>query len=107
MEWVFTYRALSFARGATQPLPDADQDLFVREANFSGRDLSDMLVEFDHLRSANVRLFASFDERILDRKGVAAGNAMSVRAIPYILAGHQIHHLRILRERYASALHGR
>jgi len=102
MEWAFTYRALSFARGATAPLPDLDQDEFVKHADFQGRELADLLDEFSHLRSANTRLFASLDETALDRRGIASGKEFTARAIPYIIVGHQMHHLRVLRERYLA-----
>jgi len=102
MEWAFTYRALSFARGATDPLPDVDQDAFVKQADFQGRELADLLAEFSHLRSANTRLFTSLDETALDRRGVASGKVFTARAIPYVIAGHQMHHVRVLRERYLA-----
>jgi len=100
MEWVFTYRALSFARGNPAPLPGVDQDAFLANGNLATRDLQDVLTEFSHLRNADTRLFASLDDATLDRRGTASGYEFSVRALLYIIAGHQIHHLRVLRDRY-------
>jgi hypothetical protein len=100
MEWVFTYRVLSFARGNPTPLPGVDQDAFLASGNLAARDLPDLLAEFHHLRTADTRLFASLDDASLDRRGTASGYEFSVRALLYIIAGHQIHHLRVLRERY-------
>ena len=102
VEWVFTHRGLWFARRCEAPLPGMDQDDFVSAANFDDRSLADLLEEFAHLRSANIVLFESFDERILNRSGEASECRFTVRSIPYIIAGHAEHHLRVLRERYLS-----
>ena len=81
-------------------LPGIEQDDLVAGANFNVRELSSLKDEFKHLRSANILLFDSFDENIMDRIGNASGFHFSVRSIPYIMAGHLNHHFRILRERY-------
>lgn len=99
-EWIFTYRALCIARGETQPLPGMDQDDYMAGANFAGRSMSSLLDELNHLRSANLALFASFGEAELDRRGTASGFPISVRALLYIIAGHMKHHLGVLEERY-------
>jgi hypothetical protein len=99
-EWVFTYRALRFARSDGTPLPGMDQDQFMAEANFEDRSLQSLVDEFRNLRSANLSLFESFDEGILDKTGMASDCTFTVRAILYIIAGHQIHHINILKERY-------
>ena len=100
VEWVFSYRALRFARGDQTSLPGIEQDNLVAGANFGSRDLTSLCEEFKHLRSANILLFDSFDENIMDRTGSASGFQFSVRSIPYIMAGHLNHHVGILRERY-------
>jgi hypothetical protein len=102
VEWVFTYRALSFARRDASPLPGIDQEEFVAGANFSARALPEMAQEYHHLRSANILLFDSFDETVLDRGGVASDCRLTVRAILYIIAGHERHHMNVLRERYLT-----
>ena len=58
------------------------------------------MAEFRHLRSANCRLFESFDDEVLERRGVASECDFSVRSVLYILAGHVAHHVRVLQERY-------
>jgi hypothetical protein len=99
-EWVFTYRALRIARNDKTPLPGMDQDQFMDGANFAKRDLPSLVEELFHLRSANLALFESFDEEILDRAGTASDCPFTVRALLHIIAGHQIHHINVLKERY-------
>jgi uncharacterized damage-inducible protein DinB len=99
-ERVFAARALHIARGDPAPLPGMEQDDWVRDSNAGGRALADLLAEFRELRSANVRLFASFDTETLSRRGVASEMEFTVRAIVHILAGHELHHRQVLAERY-------
>lgn len=99
-EWIFTYRALRFARGDQAALPGMDQDVFMAGANFGDRDLAGMVDELRHLRSASLALFASFDEAIWDRTGTASGCHFTVRAIAHVIAGHGLHHVGVLKERY-------
>jgi hypothetical protein len=99
-ERVFSYRALSFARGDKSPIPGIEQDDWVAGANFADRDLAHLVDEFQHIRQANVRLFGSFDEEILSRSGEASTCRFTVRAILFIVAGHAAHHMKVLRERY-------
>ncbi|MEM7305625.1 MAG: DinB family protein [Planctomycetota bacterium] len=100
VEWVFTYRALRFARGDATPLPTMPHEDFVENGNADERSLSDLLAELRSLRAANTGLFGSFDEGILDRRGNASGGDFNVRSILYIIAGHELHHRQVLRERY-------
>jgi hypothetical protein len=99
-ERVFSYRGLAFARRDPNAFPGMDQDLYVLQGGFGDRPLSSIAEEWSHLRQANLRLFASWDEEVQLRRGQASGHSCSVRAIPYIVAGHERHHLQILRERY-------
>jgi len=100
IEWIFTHRALRFARGDRTPLSGIDQNDLMAGANFEEIGFHPLIEEFHHLRSANIILFDSFSEGILDRIGTASGYEFTVRSIPHILAGHELHHLRVLRERY-------
>ncbi len=97
-ERVFAYRALSFARGADAELPGMDQDAFMTDGNFAARTLADLCDELESLRRANVALFAGLPEAAWLRSGVASGANMSVRALAFIIAGHELHHLAILRK---------
>lgn len=99
-EWVFSYRALCMARGDTTPLPGMDQDHFTAGANHDERSMDSLLSELKHLRTANLSLFESFDDAILDRTGNASGVDFTVRSLLYIIAGHERHHVRVLRDKY-------
>ena len=103
-ERVFAYRALRFARGDATPLPGFDENAFVASARFDERTLGELVAELRAVRAATVALFAGLAPDELARGGVASGNAMSVRAIAYIIAGHERHHGAILRERYLPNL---
>lgn len=99
-ERVLAYRLLAFARGDTTPLPGFDQDEYVRQANFDARDLDDLLAEHRAVRDATLALLPSLDLERQGRTGVANGAAFTVRAMPFVIAGHERHHLTVLRERY-------
>lgn len=103
VEWVFTHRALCFARGERQPIPGIEQDDWVAASKVELRSLADLSAELESLRAANVRLFRSFDDEILARTGTASGFEFSVRSMPYIIAGHELHHRKVLIERYLQA----
>src|SRR2546426_1960193 len=100
----FAYRALRIGRGDMTPLPGFEQDDFVRNGGFAARTLADLAEEFGSVRSASIALFRSFDEEALSRRGVASEKEVTVRALGFITAGHQIHHRMILEERYFPAI---
>jgi len=106
-ERVFAFRALWFARGETAALPGFDQDEFVRETEFDRRSLASLLAEFGDVRRSNLDLLSSFRDKDWQRSGISNDAGLSVRAIGYILAGHVIHHIEILRERYLRPLRPR
>lgn len=99
-ERVFQYRALRLGRGDATPLPGYDQDLFVSSCNAEGRSLASLRQEFKAVREASRLLFESFSERELVRMGVASDSKVSVRALGFMICGHQKHHENILIERY-------
>ena len=103
-ERIFSYRALRIGRGDMTPLPGFEQDDFVRNGGFAARRLSDLAEEFGAVRSASIALFRSFDEEAWSRRGVASEKEVTVRALAFITAGHQIHHRMILEERYFPAI---
>ncbi len=102
-EWIFAYRALRFARGDTTPLVGIDQNVFADGARFDSRPMESIIDEYMHLRSADITLFESFDREILDRIGNASGFDFTVRALLFLVAGHERHHISVLRERYLTA----
>jgi len=103
-ERVFSYRALHMARGDASAVPGMDQDVWATASNASERPIARLLAEFRALRTANVELFSSFDDAVLDRRGVASGVEFSVRALVFIVAGHELHHRAIFSERYLTGL---
>ena len=99
-ERVFAYRALRFARGDTTPLSGFEQDDFVKGADFNKRTLADLAKEYEYVRRATISLFESLEDRAWERRGTANNNDVSVRALAFIMAGHERHHVEILRTRY-------
>lgn len=97
---IFAYRALAIARGEKQPLPSFDQDEYVKNGKFNLRELSDLTYEYRLLRESNILLFKGFEQSVYSNRGVAAGNEVTVLALMWMIAGHQKHHLNILREKY-------
>jgi uncharacterized damage-inducible protein DinB len=99
-ERIFTYRALRIARSDATPLPGFEENDYVRTAGSDERTLASLGQELAAVRESTVLLFQSLPADAWVRRGVASGKEISVRAIAYIVAGHPLHHLRILRERY-------
>jgi len=99
-ERVFSYRALRFARADKTALPGFDENAWVPPASFDARSLKDLAAELDAVRRATVALFRGFDAAALARSGTASDNLVSVRAIAWIIAGHERHHVGLLHERY-------
>jgi hypothetical protein len=103
-ERIFAYRALRIARGDQTPLSGFEQDDYVRTGAFGERSLADIAEEFAHVRAATVALFRPLDKDAWVRRGVANKNEVSVRALAFIIAGHELHHRAILDERYFAAI---
>ena len=98
-ERVFAYRALVFSREQIT-LPGFDQDVYMVQATFNSRPLEDIANEFKTVRESSLYLFRSMSEQQSIQKGIASGNPFSVRAYAYMIAGHELHHMKILNERY-------
>ncbi len=99
-ERVFAYRALCFAHGDATPLPGWDENAYIAASSYERRSLTALVADFRAARASTVSLFRGFDDTELERRGVANNREYSVRSIAYITAGHERHHLAILRERY-------
>jgi hypothetical protein len=99
-ERIFAYRALRIGRGDKTPLPGFDQDVFAANVDYSAISLSDLSAEFSAVRRANLLLFRGFNQDAWLRRGVASDNELSARAAAYIIAGHELYHLDILKTRY-------
>jgi DinB superfamily len=99
-ERIMSYRALRIARGDTTPIEGYEQDDYVRNAPFVRRPLSDLMEDYIAVRRATFSLFRNLDEDAWSRRGVANNNQVTVRALGYIIAGHELHHRRMLEEKY-------
>jgi uncharacterized damage-inducible protein DinB len=99
-ERIYAYRALRFARNDSTELPGFDQDQYVQYSDANVRDSRDLLDEFSLVRQSTIAFFKSLDSAALLRSGVANGHSVSVRALAYHIAGHELRHRNIIRERY-------
>ncbi len=99
-ERVFAYRALRFARADMTDLPGYDENAWAPESGADDRPFASLLSEFALVRAATLALFSGMSDEALMRRGRANGNPLSVRAVAHILAGHEVHHMALLRERY-------
>ena len=103
-ERIFTYRALRIARADATPLAGFEQDDYVKTADSNRRELRDLSEELSLVRSSTVALYRSLNDKAWTRRCTANKNEVSVRALAYITAGHELHHRRILEERYFAAI---
>jgi hypothetical protein len=100
VERVFAYRALRFSRNDQTPLPPFEENDYAPQANAHGRSIADLKSEIRRLRETTIDLFTSFAPEMLRREGTASNKRISVLNLGYITAGHDLHHVNILRERY-------
>ena len=101
-ERIFAYRALRIARGDRTPIEGFEQDDYVRNGPFVQLPISEIIDEYIAVRRATLTLLRNLDEPAWTRRGIANKNEVSVRALAYIIAGHELHHRRILEEKYFS-----
>jgi len=99
-ERIFGFRMLTFARGDEVALMRADEELYVRNGGFSGYPLEEWVGDFSLARRSNIALLHHLPEEAWDRTGTVSGLPISVRAIAYIMLGHERHHLQIIRREY-------
>ena len=99
-ERIFTYRALRIARNDSTPMEGFEQDDYVRNGPFAYRPLADLIEDYIAVRRATLSLLRNLDEAAWSRRGFANKNEVSVRGLAYIIAGHELHHRRILDEKY-------
>ena len=103
-ERIFSYRALRFARNDSTNLAGFDENSYAPEANAHARSLQQLADEMLRLRATTIDLFSSFSAEMLQRKGTANNNIVSVVNLGYIIAGHETHHRNILNERYLKQI---
>lgn len=99
-ELIFANRALRFARNDATPIPGFEQDDYVRNSTYDAYPLGELADEFETVRRATIFLFRHMDEEAWTRRGIANNAEVSVRALAYIIAGHELHHREILETRY-------
>jgi len=100
-ERIFCYRALRFARNDATELSGFEQDAYVSNCGAVGRSIDLILKEYVAVRQATLAFFNSLDEEALARAGLVGGNRVSVRALAWMIAGHEIHHIKSIRENYS------
>ncbi len=103
-EKVFAYRAMTFARQDQTELPGFDEELWAKNSYANDRSLENLIDEFSFVRKGSILFFDDLSEEVLQLKGAANGNALSVETIGKLIVGHNIHHLNIIEERYLSKL---
>lgn len=99
-ERIMSYRALRIARGDTTPLAGFEQDGYVPNGNFGQRTIANLAEELEVVRRGTIILFNHLDDAALTRRGTASGATVTPRALAYIIAGHELHHVDILRTKY-------
>lgn len=99
-ERVFAYRALWIGRNHPEALPSMDQDIFAAGSGANGRSWASLVEEYEAVRAATLALARGLPAEAWTRTGVASGNPMSTRAAMYIIAGHELHHVAIVRRDY-------
>jgi len=99
-ERVFAYRALRVARNDATPLPGFDENEYVKNAPFADLALGELIEDYIAVRRATLSLFRNLDEAAWMRRGLANQQQVTVRALAYIIAGHDLHHRCVLQERY-------
>src|SRR5579871_2678132 len=103
-ERIFSYRALRIARGDQTPLPGFEQDDYVKAGNFADQSLADLVQEYGLVRVSTLALLRSFNAEAWGRRGTASEKPITVRALAFVIAGHELHHREILKERYFPAI---
>jgi uncharacterized damage-inducible protein DinB len=103
-ERIFAYRLLSFARGEQQGLPGFEQDDYVPNSFANNRTLQDLANEFSVVRASSLYLVRNLTKEQEKTVGISNNNPLSVRALAYLIPGHELHHLKILKERYLPGI---
>jgi hypothetical protein len=99
-ERVFCYRALYFARAEGSTLEGFDENIFGANCNANNRTIDNLLEEFSAVRVATICLFKSFSKDVLKRGGLASNKKLTVRAAGFIICGHELHHIKFIRDHY-------
>jgi hypothetical protein len=101
-ERIMGYRALCIARGDTTPFPGFDEEAYVSHSNFSERTLQSLLQDFSLVRQASLNLLGQLPTDAWSRVGIVNNNKIVVSALGFIIVGHGLHHMNVIRERYMN-----
>ncbi|MFK8007976.1 MAG: DinB family protein [Saprospiraceae bacterium] len=99
-ERIFVYRALRVARNDQTPMPGFEQNDYIPFYNTIQRSGSSIMAEYESVRNSTILLFENLSEEDWGRLGEASGSPVSVLALGYMIAGHELHHVQLLHERY-------
>jgi hypothetical protein len=99
-ERVFQYRAFRFSRADTTPVAGFEENHYVDHAPFANVSMEKLIGEFEYLRRATIYMLSNLDAEAMGHVGVANGNPVSVRALAFIMAGHESHHVQVIKDRY-------
>lgn len=99
-ERVFSYRLLRFGRGDRTPLSSFDQEQWIRNCHALTRPFAEIVDDLEAARASTLGILRSLEPADFERDGEASGARVTVRALAWIVAGHELHHRRVLRERY-------
>lgn len=99
-ERIMNYRILRIARGDKSPLMGFDENEYVQEASFNERPIADLLEDYQNVRRATISLLKGLPQKSLQNKGNANGFEVTVETIAYMIAGHELHHIKIIQEKY-------
>jgi hypothetical protein len=99
-ERIYAYRALCIARGEPRALPGVDEQVYAAHAGAERLPLAELLADYEAVRAASITLCRGFDPAAWLRRGEANGHPVTVRGLAFHIAGHELHHHRVLRERY-------
>ena len=99
-ERIFAYRALRIGRGDITPLPGFEQDDYVPVSQANSRSIKNILAEYESVRKATLTLFNSMPRQAFTHIGTCNNSPVSLRALAYMIAGHEMHHVAIIKERY-------
>lgn len=103
-ERIFAIRALRFARADETPLPGFEENDYVENGSFDAFSLADLVSGLDNVRRSTVSLFKLMSTEASKRRGKANNAEISVRALAYVIAGHELHHVNLLRTRYLEGI---
>jgi hypothetical protein len=103
-ERVFSHRALRFARADETPLHGFDENEYVKNGSFDDYPLADIITGFENVRASTLSLFTLMSPQASLRRGKANNAEISVRALAYVIAGHELHHMNVLRTRYLEGV---